>query len=299
MEFSHKCVCGKQYNQHSSLWRHHKTCNVYINTIDDSFNEDIQVSKDNIHKLVQENIILKEQCNTLQEQNNKIVQENKLLQDKLLSLYEQHQKLLQNQVKYLQEQLHKQPIVASQPEIPQVEPEQNNTEVNQQNNFKYVNTPIAIRNPVIRNHKTKEKYVVNIIQQTFANYTWIADKRVGCSRRRPDLLLDMGSHIIIVEIDEYKHANYDCSCENTRVMEISKDLQHRPIVFIRFNPDDYIDSSGNRVKSCWKLNERGIMQIDKMKEQEWEHRIDVLIRQIEYWINNTTDKTVETIELFY
>ena len=31
----------------------------------------------------------------------------------------------------------------------------------------------------------------------------------------------------------------DCSCENKRIMEISQDLGHRPIVFIRFNPDEY------------------------------------------------------------
>jgi hypothetical protein len=35
----------------------------------------------------------------------------------------------------------------------------------------------------------------------------------------------MGSHIIIVEIDENKHTDYDCSCENKRLMELSKDLQ--------------------------------------------------------------------------
>ena len=30
------------------------------------------------------------------------------------------------------------------------------------------------------------------------------DKRIkcGCSKRRPDLLLDLGTHVIIVEIDE-------------------------------------------------------------------------------------------------
>ena len=93
----------------------------------------------------------------------------------------------------------------------------------------------------MRNYKTKEKYVVDQIKQTFTNFTWVADKKVqdGCSRRRPDLLLDMGSHIIIVEIDENKHTDYDCSCENKRLMELSQDLQHRPIVFIRFNPDNY------------------------------------------------------------
>ena len=155
--------------------------------------------------------------------------------------------------------------------------------------------------PNVRNYKTKEKDVVDRITQTFTNFTWVADKKVqdGCSRRRPDLLLDMGSHIIIVEVDENKHTDYDCSCENKRLMELSQDLQHRPIVFIRFNPDDYTNQDGILVKSCWKLNKLGVMQITKTKQKEWEERIESLKQQIQYWIDNPTEKTIEIIELFY
>ena len=45
----------------------------------------------------------------------------------------------------------------------------------------------------------------------------------------------------IVEIDENQHIEYDCSCENKRIMELSQDVGHRPIIFIRFNPDDYLN----------------------------------------------------------
>ena len=154
---------------------------------------------------------------------------------------------------------------------------------------------------VSRNYKTKEKDVVDRITQTFTNFTWVADKKVqdGCSRRRPDLLLDMGSHIIIVEIDENKHTDYDCSCEHKRLMELSLDLQHRPIVFIRFNPDDYTNQDGVLVKSCWKLNHYGVMTIMKTKKKEWEERIESLKQQIQYWIDNPTEKTIEIVELFY
>jgi len=98
----------------------------------------------------------------------------------------------------------------------------------------------------MRNYKTKEKEVVDQITQTFADFTWVADKKVfdGCSRRRPDLLLDLGSHVVIIEIDEDKHTGYECSCENKRIMQISQDLHHRPVVFIRFNPDEYITPEG-------------------------------------------------------
>jgi len=165
----------------------------------------------------------------------------------------------------------------------------------------FVNNPENQDKPAMRNYKTKEKDVVDRITQTFTSFTWVADKKVqdGCSRRRPDLLLDMGSHIIIVEIDENKHTDYDCSCENKRLMELSQDLQHRPIVFIRFNPDDYTNQEGILVKSCWKLNKLGVMQITKTKQKEWEERIETLKQQIQYWIDNPTEKTIEIIELFY
>ena len=155
--------------------------------------------------------------------------------------------------------------------------------------------------PNTRNYKTKENHVVERVTKIFSNFTWVADKKVqdGCSRRRPDLLLDMGSHIIIVEIDENKHTDYDCSCENKRLMELSQDLQHRPIVFIRFNPDDYTNQHGVLVKSCWKLNKLGVMTIPKNKQKEWEERIECLRKQIQYWIDNPTDKTIEIVELFY
>lgn len=165
----------------------------------------------------------------------------------------------------------------------------------------FVNNPENQHKPTMRNYKTKETDVVDQIRQSFPNFDWVHDKKVqdGCSRRRPDLLLDMGSHIMIVEVDENKHTDYDCSCENKRLMELSQDLQHRPIVFIRFNPDDYINQDGQYVKSCWKLNKNGVLQIAKTKQNEWRERIETLKRQIQYWIDNPTSKTVEIVELFY
>jgi hypothetical protein len=153
----------------------------------------------------------------------------------------------------------------------------------------------------MRNYKTKEKDVVDRILKTFTNFTWVHDKKIkdGCSLRRPDLLLDMGSHIIIVEIDENKHTNYGSSCETKRLMQISQDLYHRPIIFIRFNPDDYINEDGILIKSCWKLNKLGVMQIAKTKQKEWEERIEILLQKIQYCIENPTKKMVEIIPLFY
>ena len=156
--------------------------------------------------------------------------------------------------------------------------------------------------PVSRNYKTKEFAVVEFVKSTFPDHSWISDTTIqnGCSKRRPDLLLDLGYQVLIVEIDENQHMDYDCSCENKRLMELSQDIGHRPLVFLRFNPDDYMENS-KQVFSCWGQNNKGICVVKKSKQDEWKQRLTVLETQITYWIqpNNATNKTIEIIQLFY
>jgi hypothetical protein len=156
--------------------------------------------------------------------------------------------------------------------------------------------------PVSRNYKTKESAVVNYIKEKFPEKDWVADKQIsnGCSRKRPDLLLDLGYQVIIIEVDENQHISYDCSCENKRMMELSQDIGHRPIVLIRFNPDTYI-KNGSKISSCWGINGNGICAVKKTKKIEWEQRLLTLENQIDCWVcpSNKTNKTVEVIQLFY
>ena len=156
--------------------------------------------------------------------------------------------------------------------------------------------------PVSRNYKTKEYAVVEFVKTKFPEMSWVADKIVnsGCSRRRPDLLLDLGYQVIIVEVDENQHIDYDCSCENKRIMELSQDVGHRPIVFIRFNPDEY-EKDGTNISSCWGCDKTGLCVVKKSKKNEWTDRLHLLEENINYWINpeNITSKTIETIKLFY
>lgn len=63
-----------------------------------------------------------------------------------------------------------------------------------------------------------------IIKEQFPNIDIITDKTIqgGCSRRRPDIFVDLGYQIIIVEVDANQHYDFHCSCENKRVMEYQK-----------------------------------------------------------------------------
>lgn len=156
--------------------------------------------------------------------------------------------------------------------------------------------------PTVLNYKTKEKATTDYILDYFSKdkYTWIIDKKIqdGCSRKRPDLFLDLGYQVIIIEIDENQHRDYDSSCENKRLMELSQDIGHRPLIFIRFNPDEYNTKDG-KITSCWGINGQGICTIKKTKQKEWPERLESLKEQIKYWIENKTEKTIEIIQLFY
>jgi hypothetical protein len=156
--------------------------------------------------------------------------------------------------------------------------------------------------PNTKNYKTKEKATADYVLEQFPEFTWVIDKRIqdGCSRKRPDLLLDLGYHVIVVEIDENQHESYDCSCENKRLMLLSQDVGHRPMVFIRFNPDDYL-LGNTKVTSCWANNKLGVCTVKKTKVKEWSERLEALNAQIAYWTTpeNKMEKTVEIIQLFY
>jgi hypothetical protein len=163
----------------------------------------------------------------------------------------------------------------------------------------YVNKyPLKIHS---RNYKTKEKCVVDYVIDNYPDFTWRCDKQIenGCSKRRPDLFLDLGTHILIIEIDEEKHVNY--SCENKRIMELSQDLGFRPIIFIRFNPDKYTNKNGKKITSCWKVNELGLIQLVKTTEKEWKNRLQKLKEEIQKCleVDESELKMININYLFY
>ena len=156
-------------------------------------------------------------------------------------------------------------------------------------------------NPIVKNYKTKERAVSEYILKTYPDKTILSDKRVidGCSKRRPDILIDLGHQVIICEVDENQHIEYDCTCENKRIMELFLDTGSRPIIFIRFNPDDYIDKNNTKILSCWYTNKKGITVINKKRNTDWNNRLSVLKQTIDYWLEYKTDKTIVIIQLFY
>lgn len=156
--------------------------------------------------------------------------------------------------------------------------------------------------PQIRNYKTKEQSVVDFIKSRFPDFDWSTDRKIedGCSKRRPDMLLNLGYKVIIIEVDEYKHSSYTVECETRRLNDISIDLDCRPIQMIRFNPDGYSTPEGAKVSSCWAINGiTKLMTLKKTKVVEWENRLNTLESTIRADLDVSVDGIISITELFY
>ena len=87
-----------------------------------------------------------------------------------------------------------------------------------------------------KKHKTQQQLMYDYLKQLTLNF--IYNKTVGfeCGNFRPDFKIDMGSYIIIIEVDEDQHKQYDSNCELIRMNNIYL-ANGLPTIFIRFNPD--------------------------------------------------------------
>jgi hypothetical protein len=154
-------------------------------------------------------------------------------------------------------------------------------------------------NEISRSYKVKEKHVQDFIEEKFPKI-FRFDKQIdgGCSKRRPDVFKDCLTHILIIEVDEYQHRNYEEICENKRMMEIFGDTYNRPIVFIRFNPDSYINENKEKIESSFKMHKKSDVPIIRNKK-EWNSRLFKLKKSIQYNIKNIPEKEVTIINLYY
>jgi hypothetical protein len=153
--------------------------------------------------------------------------------------------------------------------------------------------------PIVRHYKIKEKHMTDFLLETFPDNIDCTDAIIqgGCSKRRPDCLIECYTHSIIVECDENQHDTYDDTCENKRLMELFQDLGNRPLVMIRFNPDAYTEN-GNKVPSCFRFHASSGVPIIADKTM-WENRLNVLKEIIEKQIVTIPEKEVSVIELFH
>jgi hypothetical protein len=150
---------------------------------------------------------------------------------------------------------------------------------------------------ISRNYKVKENHMTDFIKLEFKEQVMVFDKQTGgCSKRRPDVYIDKFTHVVIVECDENQHK--DTSCENMRTMELFQDFGNRPIVFIRFNPDKYINENDEKKLSSFKYHK--IFDVPIIRElKEWKYRLNILKEIIGKHLQVIPEKEVTNEFLFY
>jgi len=127
--------------------------------------------------------------------------------------------------------------------------------------------------------KTKEMLVVNYFEENKIEF--VHNKSVGfvCGNYRPDVRIDAGTHIVVVEIDENQHSQYEDRCEISRMLNIYQ-AEGMRCVFIRYNPDIF------RVKGNAKKVHRPI-------------RLGLLLEYVNKYMNSIPDDELTVYRLFY
>ncbi len=146
--------------------------------------------------------------------------------------------------------------------------------------------------------KIKENEVKKFIENEFKDLDIIYDQPIKgdglCFNIRPDILIHLNNHSVIIEIDENQHKFYDPICDNSRTHKIQEAL-NRPIIIIRFNPDGY-----NKIPSPFKLDKKmGLTTIPKDREEEWNNRLLLLKNTILENIEYKNEEPIKIFKLFY
>ena len=115
---------------------------------------------------------------------------------------------------------------------------------------------------------TKDDHINELYAELFPYFQWQARNKPpenDCSiRRRPDYYVILPTHILILEVDEKQHKKYDPKDENVRTNQLTEAFNNKPIIYVRFNPDQYKLSNGVVIAGCFRKN-NGVLMMDKEK----------------------------------
>jgi hypothetical protein len=100
--------------------------------------------------------------------------------------------------------------------------------------------------------KQKEEAIGRLLKERISIDLFSADQVIDsdCTRRRPDFVYHLGTHILIIEVDEGMHKSYACTAygddkkgrvkgEKVRMVQVAQCFDGLPVLYIRYNPDSY------------------------------------------------------------
>jgi hypothetical protein len=135
----------------------------------------------------------------------------------------------------------------------------------------------------VLNLQTVEEITLEYLFLEFPDYEWKVSKQMA----KPMLLLDLESHVVIVEIDR----NAEVLADRQRLMRMTL---YKPIVYIRFNPTAYIGES--RWDEDWNRDrgQNGMSDIDA-----WYMRLGVLRDEIDLRLRNQPLQSFTSVSMYY
>ncbi len=124
----------------------------------------------------------------------------------------------------------------------------------------------TIYNKEYKKYQTsKQNKIAALLKETINIELFCIDKVIdsACTLRRPDFVYDLGSHIVIIEVDEKAgdkstYHKEDCKEEHVRMFELANCFEGRPLIFIRYNPDNH--HIGDKLKKI-PINQKETMLI--------------------------------------
>lgn len=128
--------------------------------------------------------------------------------------------------------------------------------------------------------RTKEIRIYDTVTHIFPNYDWKYNMYVpvcGENGKRetcyyPDIHVNMGSYILLIEIDENQHSGYN-SCETRRMTDMLAAFAV-PLYIVRFNPDTYTTSDNVSHKSMFTTTISGVKHV-------YEQRLKLFLKRIQ------------------
>jgi hypothetical protein len=144
----------------------------------------------------------------------------------------------------------------------------------------------------IKQEKKKEKLVMNYLDKyvNLSNIIDIKDDKIvdsRCNKTRPDRIYDVGTHCIIIEVDEDQHKGDRSSCCKGEIGELARmhEIQNAiglglHCIFLRFNPDNF------RVAG-------------KLQKVNMNERLKILVKWIEKCAEMKPDRELQPVKYKY
>lgn len=138
-----------------------------------------------------------------------------------------------------------------------------------------------------RRTRVREFQVANFLRENLEDKWTTWNKQLSNSKEcsngggyLPDFVYDRGSHVIILEVDEHQHSAPGYSCDERRMIDCFNSCGGTPVMFIRFNPDEFKENGIN-------------VTVD------WSKRLEVLKLFMKEYIDHPHPAQIAVLRLFY